>query len=91
MHNHRNIFNMDALSFSDVDFVTEQLTGCILKRRYLIGRQIDCGSFGRVFKVIDLQSQDTPLVIKVCEDYKLFAKEISAMLNIERKLKNAQS
>ena len=89
MHNHRSIFNMEELSFSDVDVVTEQLTGCILKRRYLIGRQLDRGSFGRVFKVIDLQAQDTALVIKVCEDYKLFAKEISAMLNIDRKLKGA--
>ena len=44
----------DNLEIDDVDVVTEELTGCILRRRYLIGRQLDRGSFGRVFKVIDL-------------------------------------
>lgn len=49
-----NVFDMDKISLEDVDVATEQLTGSILKRRYLIGRQLDRGSFGRVFKVIDL-------------------------------------
>lgn len=49
-----NVFDMDKISLEDVDVATEQLTGSILKRRYLIGRELDRGSFGRVFKVIDL-------------------------------------
>ena len=76
---------VDTLQLEDVDVVSEEVTGCILKRRYLIGRQVDRGSFGRVYKVIDLQDQERPLVIKVCDDYKLFAKEIAAMHNIHRK------
>lgn len=38
-----------------------------------------------MFKVVDLQDKETPLVVKVCEDHRLFAKEISAMHNIERR------
>lgn len=78
-----------SLDIDDVDVVTEQLTGCILKRRYLVGRQLDAGSFGRVFKIIDLQDKEAPLVMKVCEDHRMFAKEISAMHNIQRKAATA--
>lgn len=77
-----------ALDIDDVDVVTEELTGCILQRRYLVGRALDAGSFGRVFKVVDLQDKELPLVMKVCEDHRMFAKEISAMHNIYKKAKN---
>lgn len=64
--------------------MTEELTGCVLKKRFLIGNEIDRGSFGSVFKIVDLQDKSRPLVAKICKDYKLFAKEITAMKNIWR-------
>jgi hypothetical protein len=37
----------------------------VLDGRYVIGRLIDKGSFGQVFKVVDLQDSSLPLVMKV--------------------------
>ena len=56
-----------------------EISGQVLKERYLVGRHIDNGSFGQVYKVVDLQNQARPLVIKISLDYKLFGKEINAM------------
>ena len=74
--------NPNKISAEDVDVVTSQIVGCILKSRYLIGRQLDQGSFGKIYKVIDLEDKDRPLVIKICAQTNLFAKEVSAMQNI---------
>ena len=59
--------------------VQGELTGQVLKQRYLIGRHIDNGSFGQVYKIIDLINKERPLVIKISSDLKLFGKEINAM------------
>ena len=56
-----------------------EISGQVLKDRYLVGRHIDNGSFGQVYKIIDLQNETRPLVIKISTDYKLFGKEINAM------------
>lgn len=81
MYNKTTSISQDALDF---DVVTEELTGCVLKKRFLIGNEIDRGSFGSVFKIVDLQNKQRPLVAKICKDYRLFAKEITAMKNIWR-------
>lgn len=71
--------------------VKGELPGQVLKDRYLIGRHIDNGSFGQVYKIIDLQNQTRPLVIKISSDYKLFGKEINAMKKSFKKSQEIQS
>lgn len=57
----------------------------------MIGRLIDKGSFGLVYKVTDTQSSGKqPLVVKVSEKTKIFCKEISAIKNIWRKSQGGQ-
>ena len=54
MYNKTTSISQEALDF---DVVTEELTGCVLKKRFLIGNEIDRGSFGSVFKIVDLQNK----------------------------------
>ena len=70
---------------NQIEMIKGELTGQILKGRYLIGRHIDNGSFGQVHKIIDLQDKTRPLVIKISADYKLFGKEINAMKKAYKK------
>jgi hypothetical protein len=53
-----------------IDEIQGQIEGSILKERFTIARLIDCGSFGKVYKCIDLQNKNRPLVIKITNDYK---------------------
>lgn len=62
-----------------------KLEGTILKDKYMVGRLIDRGSFGKVYKVTDTANSDRPLVIKVSNQNELIAKEIKTMKNIWRK------
>jgi hypothetical protein len=71
--------NIQQSHDNQIQMVKGDLPGQVLKERYLIGRHIDNGSFGQVFKIIDLKDQSRPLVIKISADYKLFGKEINSM------------
>ena len=53
-----------------------ELEHYILKGRFEIIRQIDNGSFGKIYKVTDLKYPKVPLVMKVADDYKSFGGEI---------------
>jgi hypothetical protein len=53
-----------------IDEIQNKIVGSVLKERYAIGRLIDQGSFGKVFKCIDLQEKSRPLVVKIASDYK---------------------
>ena len=68
---------------SQVDVLTDKVEGGLLQNRYKIGRLIDRGSFGMVYKITDTQSRSRqPLVVKMSEKTKIFCKEISAIKNI---------
>ena len=67
-----------------VQFVDGDIEGAVLKNRYLVCRQLDEGSFGQVYKCVDLQDKQRPLVIKVSSQYKIFYKEINAMKKMQK-------
>ena len=56
--------------------VNDQITGSIILDRYLIGRLIDKGDCGNVYKVTDLKDKKRALVIKISTECKQIAKEI---------------
>lgn len=68
-----------------IDEIQNKIEGSVLKTRYVIGRLIDKGSFGKVFKCIDLQNKNRPLVVKIASDYKQFGNEINSMRKIYKK------
>jgi casein kinase 1 len=68
-----------------IDEINNKMEGSVLKQRYTIGRLIDKGSFGHVYKCIDIQNQSRHLVVKVANDYKQFGNEINAMRRISKK------
>ena len=53
-----------------------------MKGRFSIGRHIDKGSNGSIYKVTDLQNPKIPLVIKITDDCMPFTSEINAMRKI---------
>ena len=67
-----------------VQFVEGDIEGAVLKNRYLVCRQLDEGSFGQVYKCVDLQDKHRPLVIKISSQYKIFYKEINAMKKMQK-------
>jgi serine/threonine protein kinase len=69
----------------NIDEIQDQIEGSILKERFAIGRLIDRGSFGKVYKCIDLVNKNRPLVVKITNDYKQFGAEINAMRKIYSK------
>ena len=75
----------------DMEVLEGELIGSLLKDRYYIARLIDQGSFGKVYKCIDVKNQDRPLVIKISEDPRIFRKEVRAMKSINKVFKNLYS
>ena len=65
--------------------VNSNFTGSILNGRYYVGRLLDKGSFGQVFKIVDLQDKTRPLAMKVQPTTHIFEKEIHAMKSIWRR------
>ena len=53
--------------------------------RYYIGRLIDRGSFGFVYKVVDMQDKKKPLAMKVQPTTHIFQKEIHSLKSIWRR------
>ena len=57
----------------------------MLQRRYYVGRLLDKGSFGKVFKITDTEDKTRPLAIKIQPADHIFEKEIHAMKSIWRR------
>lgn len=77
---------------SQLDVLTDKVEGGLLQNRYKVGRLIDKGSFGLVYKVTDTQARSKqPLVVKMSEKTKIFCKEISAIKNIWKTSQAAQA
>ena len=53
-------------------------------------REIDAGSFGKIYKCKDLSDVSRPLVIKIDRDLKLFQKEIKTVKKISKHFMEAQ-
>ena len=69
-------------SDDNLDTIEGDLFGQLLKNKYVIGRLIDQGSYGKVYKAIDIEDKHKPLVVKIAQDYKTFGKEINAMRKV---------
>lgn len=67
---------------SMVDMIEGELKGAVIKERFVIGRLLDRGSFGKVYKIVDINDKHRPLVIKMSEEVQAFALEIKAMKKI---------
>jgi hypothetical protein len=67
---------------NEVDIISGEITGALLKERYCIQTLLDQGSFGKVYRLVDLKNKKRPLVVKICKDYKNFGYEIQAMRKI---------
>lgn len=47
--------NQDAeFDNNQIEMIKGEISGQVLKERYLVGRHIDNGSFGQVYKIVDL-------------------------------------
>ena len=84
---HRNrraktLVNLDRKDLKDVEFIQGDIIGKVIRNQFYVARLIDQGSFGKVYKCINLNCPKQPLVIKISEDIEIFKKEISAMKNI---------
>ena len=70
---------------TNIDRCIDQLEGNLISSKYMVGRMIDEGSFGQVYKIVDIADQSRPLVMKVCPDYKVFGHEINTMKRVHKK------
>ena len=72
-------------------FKTEQIpynpTGAWIDKKFIIGRLINSGNFGKVYKVVRFDNLEEPLVIKICSDANSFkeAKITQKILSITSK------
>ena len=46
----------------------DRFIGCLVSERYIIGRCIDHGAYGRIYKIIDRKDKYKNLVIKLSRD-----------------------
>ena len=67
-----------------IEYVASDIKGTLLLNRYLVERLIDQGSCGQVYKCIDIENPDRPLVIKVSDNREIMKKEIKALIAIEK-------
>ena len=63
--------------------VCNDLIGSILKKRYMVGNQLDEGSFGCIYDCVDLTDTKKNLVIKVSTNYQMLGREIQALKDIK--------
>lgn len=80
----------DQADKTQVDIINGEIVGSILKKRFCIQSLLDQGSFGKVYRLIDLKNKKLPLVVKISPDYKNFGKEIHAMRKIYKKSRESQ-
>lgn len=76
----------------EVDVITGKIKDKILAQRYLVGKYIDHGSNGIVYKVSDTQNKfASPLVIKIQELDPIVMQEIETLKFIKNFTANAHS
>jgi len=63
--------------------VGNDLIGSVLKKKYMIGNQLDEGSFGSIYDCVDLTDTTKNLVIKVSTNYQMLGREIQALKDIQ--------
>ena len=63
------------------------LKGQTLSERFYVGKNIDKGSYGKIFACDDLQTGEK-LVVKFSEDYKILAKEIQNLKKFQKVMHN---
>ena len=81
---YKSTVGFDRRSQIGIEVVSGELVGSILKDRFYIARLLDQGSFGKVYKCIDIKNQERTLVIKVLKDIKIFRKEVRAMKAVSK-------
>lgn len=64
------------------------LEGTLLNNRYLIGKLIGTGSFGRVYKAYDQKNKKLPLAVKFSADYMVLCQEIKIIKRIAKHVAN---
>ena len=57
----------------------------LLNGKYYIGKQIDEGNFGKVYKIIDVQNHKIPLVIKIQKCMEYAGKEVNSIRKIDNR------
>jgi serine/threonine protein kinase len=68
------------------EVIKGQLEKSVLKEQFMIGRHLDSGSNGKVYKVIDSKQPKANLVIKISEDVKGLSQEVNTMIKISKGL-----
>lgn len=63
-----------------------ELEGTVLNKRFKVGKLIGQGSYGKVYRVYDLDNLNLPLVMKLSPDYTILYKEIKAIGTISKHL-----
>ena len=53
-----------------------------MKDRIMVCNQLDKGSFGKIYKVIDFEDTDKDLVLKVSDNCNMMAREYQTMKDI---------
>ena len=72
-------------SDKNIQVLFDTFEGQVLSQRYKIGKFLDAGNVGKVFRVTDLKNpKSRPLVIKVQKKSKLFFQEVITIKKIQR-------
>lgn len=72
----------------DQELIVGQLEKATLKNRYIIGRHLDSGSNGHVYKITDIENPKIPLVLKISDECLPFSEEINTMRKISAAFKD---
>ena len=64
--------------------ITGPLENAVVKDRYVIQRHLDNGEYGHIYKVLDSQNKNLPLVMKITEDCKAFKVEVHIMKKVSK-------
>lgn len=73
----------------DQELIIGELEKGTLKNRYIIGRHLDSGSNGHVYKIVDKENPKIPLVLKISDECLAFSEEINTMRKITATCKDA--
>lgn len=62
------------------------MEGTVLQNKFTIDRLIGKGQYGRVYKVVDSQRKNRPLVVKISPDYTLLYREIKTISSVSNRI-----
>ena len=70
----------DMVQSADIETIFDTIEGQKLcKGKYQIGRYLDQGQYGKIFKVTDTANKTLPLVVKVQEVSDQFRQEVNTL------------